>query len=204
MVRRALLLMFLLLVPLSAGVLPVEAATITGSTGLIRIPNADTLKPQSLEACAHVFADQSVLSLSFGLVPQVELAVNTGGRHNTIDVTLKGAVTPETKEAPGIAVGLDNGSAYLVFSRSFSGARGHVGFGNGRFNGLFMGLSLLLNPVSVTQKGKASPATTLMVEHDGSGVNAGARIAFTPEFKVDVAILDMEAAMLGLSYTARF
>lgn len=203
MQQRSLVSMVLVMVVIAALGWSAEAATISGTTGLINIPSADALPSQSMEAAAHVFGDEAVISVGFGIVPQVELGVSTAGRHDSLKVTLKGVVTPETREAPGIAVGLDGSSAYLVFSRGLDGARGHIGFGNGRFGGLFGGFSVLLNPVTV-QRGKTSPATTLMIEHDGRGVNAGVRIGFTPQLKMDLAFLNMEEAMLGLAYTSRF
>lgn len=184
--------------------MPAAAADIAGSSGLINIPNADALRASTLEASAHFIDGTGVLALNLGLLPQVEAGVYTVTESNDLGFTVKAELVPETTQMPGIAVGLENRNAYMVLSRSFSGLRGHIGFGNGRFRGPFFGLSMMLNRVSVSKKGALAPVTTLMVEHDGYGINAGARIAFTPQLKADIAFLDMEEAMLGLSFNTSF
>jgi hypothetical protein len=183
---------------------PALAGNISGQSGLINIPDADTLRPQALEIGFHVMEDRAGISMAFGLIPRVEIGVKATGRDYDLGVTLKGALTQETKELPAIAVGVDGNSAYLVVSRAFSSLRGHIGIGNGRFHGPFAGASFVLNPVSVSRPGAVNPVTTLLVEHDGRHLNIGARVAFTPQFKADLALLDLKTAMLGLSYTARF
>lgn len=178
-----------------------SAGTIHGVTGLIEIPNADALPPQALDAGLRVVGNHSAMSVTFGLAPRIEVGVNSDLKDNYIGFTIKGVVFPETRENPGMAVGYDTGSLYFVLSKAFNSARGHIGFGDGPYNGVFAGLSIALNPVTVSKPGQIRPTTSLLLEHNGRNLSAGLRFGLTPNLKADIAMLNMEKAMIGLNYS---
>lgn len=180
-----------------------SAGTIRGVSGLIDIPSADALAPSTIETGVHVVDGKAALSITVGLAARLEAGLNTSPVDGALDVTMKGVVLPETRNNPGMAVGYDTGSLYLVLSKAFNGMRGHIGFGDGRFGGVFAGLSASLSSVTVSPKGQTSPTAVFLLEHNGRNLSAGLRLGLSPNLKANLAIIDLDKAMLGLTYAVR-
>jgi hypothetical protein len=198
MIRRVVSSMILILVLVTAAA---SAGTIRGVSGLIDIPNADALAPSSIETGVHVVDGKAALSITVGLAARLEAGLNTSLKDGSLDFTMKGIVIPETHDNLGMAVGYDTGSLYFVLSKAFNGLRGHIGFGDGRYGGVFAGLSASLSPVTVSAPGQMRPTTLFLLEHNGQSLSAGLRLGISRNLKADLAIVDLEKAMLGLSYS---
>lgn len=186
------------------------AQTIQGSTGLINIPSADVVKEGELSAAFHSLPGGGVVALTYGVVGPLEVGVatlNRGGAAGRFMPVLKFQLMPERKGQPAVAVGLEDRAYYVVMSERLGSGRmrGHLGFGSDRFHGLFLGVSAFLNPVSIRNTGgSAAGGTLLMAEYDGRGVNVGARIGLTQELTLDVSMLNLQTASVGIGFRTDF
>lgn len=110
----------------------------------------------------------------------------------------------ETSNLPGVAVGLAHESFYMVASKRLPGAglRGHVGVGTKAYDGLFIGVSKMLNPVTVDKgvKNTSMPTTLLAAEYLRGGFNIGAEVLLTPELRIKVAAEDLKHVILGVNF----
>ena len=180
-----------------------SAGTFRGVSGLIEIPSADSLAANSIEAGVHFIDGKPAMSISAGLASRLEVGLNTDPKDTDLNVTMKGVVLVETRENPGMAIGYDSGSLYFVLSKAFSGVRGHIGFGNGRYGGVFGGISVPLNPVTVAPRGQVRPTTLLLLEHNGRTLSAGVRLGLSANLKANLAILDLNKAVIGLTWSTQ-
>jgi len=175
------------------------AGTITGVSGLINVPTTATVNADYLTASVHLFSGQAVASLTVGVAELVEVGVYTTNRSGPMSLTAKGVVVPESGDAPGVAVGLDGGATYMVFSRDFKSAKGYLGIG-GRYGNIFAGLAMQIAGEGLSGDTKM----TLMLEHDGRNVNLGARFNFLSLIDLDIALLNMEQFAAGLTLKTQF
>ncbi|MDI3280262.1 MAG: YjbH domain-containing protein [Bacillota bacterium] len=194
--------------------------SVDGSTGLIFVPSADVLPSGNFSLGFHLVRSENYLSFNFGLVENLEIGADSvfvqGGRTATF-LNAKYRFLPERKDAPALALGVkalneNSRVLYLVASKALpelAGVRGHLGLGTGD-QGLFLGVSKVLNPVSVRPSGKQSqwygglPPTTLLAEFDGRQLNLGARLEVSPGLHLGAYLLNLHDGMIGLSYTTRF
>ena len=74
--------------------------------------------------------------------------------------------------------------------------------GTNTYDGLFLGVSKMLNPVTVESgvKNTGMPATLLAVEYLKGGFNLGAEVILTPEVRIKVAAEDLKNVILGVSF----
>lgn len=192
-------------------VAPVWAApSINGSTGLINTPSSDVLREGEFSLGYYHLKDGGVGIFNTNVAPNLEVGV-AGFRYDKQDnknyLNAKFGLVPETVFMPGLAVGVedlgntDKRSVYAVASKALPlGFRIHAGAGNGRFDGVFVGLEKTLNPVSVITGNNAFPATTLIAEYDGRHMNFGARMSIIPGLKLDAGWRDHNG-YVGMSYT---
>lgn len=180
--------------------IPCGAAAITGSTGLILIPEADVLPTGGFEAGLHVTRD-AIVSLSLGIFDHVELSLFTNLQGGDLGYAAKVLLNEESANFPGVAVGVESGDVYIALTRRMGRLRGTLGFGNGSFNGVFFGASFQLNPVEV---GKMQTAPQLMLDYNGHLLNGGIRIPLAPRLDLDAAFIDFDHGMIGITYKTQF
>lgn len=176
------------------------AGTATGVTGLIHIPTTSTLTSGLMETSIHAFGGQAIASVTIAVAPQVEVGVYTSNRYGPLGLTVKGVVVPEDEDMPGIAVGLDGTTTYIVMSRNLETAHGYLGVG-GRFGGIFGGLAMELRPAD---NRLSNTKTTLIMEYDGKAVNFGLRMHFANNIYFDAALLNIEKMMVGITLQTGF
>lgn len=186
------------------------APSISGSTGLIDNPSADTLRNGQFSIGYYQLNDGGVGVFNMNLMKNLEVGVAGFRYDNSADSTLLNAklsLLPETVVTPGLAVGIEDAAAerkrsvYAVASKALPlGFRIHAGIGNGRFDGVFASLEKTINPISIITGNNAFPATSLILEFDGKNTNYGARMAVVPGVKVDAGWRD-HYWYLGASFT---
>lgn len=198
----------LALFALAAGVvlaaLPASAGTISGATGLIDVPSADVLGEGELELGVRYTGGELGLSAVYGIWDEVEVGVNNtrAGEHG-VGFVFKGVLLRETDSLPAVAIGLENGRSYAVASKRVAPrVRLHAGYGAGQMQGLFAGISYALT--TVRAGGAGVPATTLFGEYTPKGLNAGARLVFSPTVSADIALLDLKEAAAGVNFRLSF
>ncbi len=172
----------------------------TGVSGLINVPNTITLPVNRMEASIHVYSGQALASINVAVAQQVEVGAFTTNQYGPLRLTVKGVVVAESEDMPGIAVGMDGTSTYIVMSHKMQTAHGYLGVG-GRFGGVFGGLSM---EVKRAQPSQRDPVTTLIMEHDGKSVNLGVRMVFPASFMLDAALINMERFMIGVTLVTGF
>ena len=193
-----------MLVVLMFSVGAAAGTTVTGPTGLLTLPTADALAPGELSFSYHVDDGDGIGSISYGLIPGLEIGLlTTGPRHNNLGVHGKAVLSHEGASLPGVAVGLCDESFYMVASKRLLGVgvRGHVGVGTGKYDGVFLGVSKMLNPVVVDSGQKAStPAALLAVEYAKGAFNLGVDVLLSPEVRIKVATEDFDSLILGVNF----
>lgn len=182
-----------------------SAATVSGATGLIYVPSADTLATGEAEIGVRYVDGGLASSFTYGIFDQIEIGINNvrgkkGG--SQLGLMLKGNVFTETQDRPALAVGLETDQSYVVVSKRLAPRiRGHVGYGVGEMDGVFAGVSLVLN---TTTSGRITPATSFLAELTPEGLNAGMRMVFSPLISVDVSLIDLDELSAGIALRTRF
>lgn len=123
--------------------------------------------------------------------------------HNTEPgILAKLILTEETNSQPAIGMGLQREDLYVVASKNLGlGFRGHFGFGNGKFGGLFVGFNKVLNPVSVSAASSPSlPIINLKGEYVNSEVNFAVQMNLQDNMKVDIGFVNFDKIKIGLGY----
>ena len=197
-----------------SGMPPVHAApSMSGATGMIRIPTADTLRPGQFSAGAFMWQDHSAAVAAVGLPVGMEVSAAAPwhkGVSGNWTVNAKVGLAQEGLLIPAIAIGVEDfgeqtqRSYYATVSKALPlGFRIHVGAGTGRFKGMFGALEKVLNPTSLRQKKRSGfPVTSLIVEMDGKKMNYGARLRLAHGLRLDTGWLGQEQRVyLGLTYT---
>lgn len=185
------------------------APSFNGSTGMINTPSADALRDGQFSLGYHDLKDHKVGTFSLNVMSNVEVGVarqfpDTGNPLTSFNA--KWSIAPETVITPGVAVGVEglgdgHRSAYAVASKALPlGFRIHAGVGNGRFNGAFGAIEKTINPLSLVTGNNTFPATTLIAEYDGDGMNYGARLSIIPGLKVEAGWRDSKS-YIGASFT---
>ena len=192
------------------------APSFRGYTGLVLIPNADSLNQGEYNFGAmtedtgrfeanDMFANYSPLD---GLEVGFNSFQMVGPNQRETLLNGKYAFMPETEEQPGIAFGITDltgeveSTAYVVASKSIvrginvfdneiTNLRGHIGFGGGALDGLFVGASGFLgNRIMVS------------VEYDSVNTNVGFRFTPVKQVRLHAALIDIGGSSnLGLGFS---
>ncbi len=199
----------LLVVAAIAAPVGYAAMTYTGQSGLLLAPSADTLAERYVAiGCARLNL-ASAISVGIGLAPNLEIGVGSidPGHGPSVYPLLKLRLAGESRGMPALAVGLEGQALYVAASKRLAdrGPRVHVGFGSGRFDGLFAGIEHVVNPVSISARdGAAFPTTTLVGECVGGDFNVGAKFDFAGGFGLNIGLLDMDTLSAGVSFRTKF
>lgn len=202
------ILSFTLLLVILASV-PSLAGTVYGTTGLFHTPNADVLPTGMIGASVHVADNQVIAALNYALMDFLELGVSSrsrGSSNTKFSAFLKAQIFEETSSDPGLAAGIEGGSAFVVLSKTLTPLlRGHMGIGTGRFSRLFGGVSYLVNPVVVSRSTNFQmPRIMVIAEYDGAGANVGTRLSFAQGLDVNIMLQDLDDLMIGAGWRTRF
>ena len=210
---RLVLLTFLVAALVVGNGLAAASSTFWGPTGLINVPTADVQPMDSLEIGLHQANRRGAITISYGLLDVLEVGMGIfDDRWDDAEFSgfAKFNLLQETKSAPGVAIGvsaLEDTSYFMVASKRLDGVgvRGHIGIGKGNVDGLFAGVSKVLNPVTVStyQSYWQAPVTTIMGEWDGSALNLGLELAFTPNVKLRLEARAMESLGFSLMFETR-
>ncbi|NMB47005.1 MAG: YjbH domain-containing protein [Firmicutes bacterium] len=182
----------------------VAGTTVKGPSGVLTLPTADALAAGDLSLSYHLEAGDGIGSLAYGLTDNIEVGLLTDTKGTDLGLHAKAVLSQEDSSLPGVAVGLCDDSLYMVASKRLASAsvRGHVGVGTGDYNGLFLGVSKMLNAVTVDSglKNTSMPATLLAVEYVRGGFNIGADVLLSPQVRIKVAAEDLKHVILGVSF----
>ena len=192
---------------------PVTAApSLSGSTGMIHIPTADSLRFGQFSAGYYYWHENGAAVAAAGLSRGVEISAvlqRKDGMPDTGIVNLKFNLNQEALLYPAVAIGIEDidgrgrRSVYGVLSKALPyGFRIHIGTGTGRFDGMFAALEKVLNPVSLRKKQTGFPVTSLILEMDGYKMNYGARMRLAQGMRLDAGWLGKdERVYFGLTFT---
>ncbi len=206
--HSTMLLIVLLTITAAANAAP----AVTGSTGMIRLPTADSLNPGQFSAGYYYWHGQGAGVAVVGLPRGIEVSAAVRRNEGLADtglVNLKFNLNQEALLYPAVAVGIEDidgrerRSVYGVLSKALPyGFRIHIGTGTGRFEGMFASLEKVLNPVSIRKKHSGFPVTSLIVEMDGYNMNYAARLRLAQGMRLDVGWLGKdERVYCGLTFT---
>lgn len=201
--------LFTLLLMVAVLSTPSLAGSIFGTTGLFNTPTADIVSVGMFGASVHVDDNRVTGAFNYGLMDFLEVGAAVrfrDGQATRFSPFVKGQIFAETAYDPGIAAGIEDGSAFVVLSKAFAPlTRAHVGVGTGRFNGLFGGVSYVLNPVVVSRPaGFQPPRIMLIAEYDGRNPNVGTRLSFAQGLDVNVMLQGISDLMIGAAWRTRF
>ena len=188
------------------------APSMTGSTGMIRMPTADSLRLGHFSAGYFYWNDHGSGVVAVGLPRGVEISAalrSNVANPDTAIVNVKFNLNQEALLYPAVAIGVedidgrDRRSVYGVLSKALPyGFRIHIGTGTGRFEGMFASLEKVLNPVSLRKKNSGFPVTSLIVEMDGYKMNYAARMRLAQGLRLDAGWLGKEERVYcGLTFT---
>ncbi len=191
------------------GATSLAATTYMGETGLLLAPSADTLGPGSFAIGYASLGLSNVVSFGMGLAPGLEVGVGSHGPSHdpSVYALLKLRLVGESGGVPALALGLEGEALYVSASKRLAsrGPRVSAGFGTGRFDGLFLGLEHVLNPVVISSRSAARfPVTTLIGEYVGGELNVGARLDFGSGFGASVGLLGLNTVSAGVSFRSTF
>lgn len=180
-----------------------------GETGLLMAPSADTLGQGSFVIGYSRLGLTDCVYVGAGIIPNLEVGLGSKGFRDgaTVYPMLKLRLLGEAQDVPAVAVGLEGQALYVAASKRLmsSGPRAHVGFGTGRFNGIFVGVDHILNPVTISSgTGFQAPITTVMGEYVGGKFNIGARFDFSKGLSFSIGLLDTSHVSAGVSFTTKF
>lgn len=192
---------------------PVAAApSLSGSTGMIHIPSADSLRFGQVSAGYYYWQENGAAVAAVGLPRGVELSAalqRKAGLADTAIVNLKFNLNQEALLYPAVSIGIEDidgrsrRSVYGVLSKSLPyGFRIHIGTGTGRFDGMFAALEKVLNPSPIRKTHTGFPVTSLILEMDGYKMNYGARMRLAQGLRFDAGWLGKdERVYFGLTFT---
>lgn len=188
------------------------APAMTGSTGMIQTPTADSLRSGQFSAGYYYWHDAGAAVAAVGLPRGMEVSAaaqrSVGGTDHGI-VNLKFNLNQEALLYPAVSIGIEDvggqgrRSVYGVISKALPyGFRIHIGTGTGRFDGMFGAIEKVLNPVSLRKKQAGFPVTSLIIEMDGFKMNYGLRMRMAHGLRLDAGWLGgAEKVYVGMTYT---
>ena len=178
---------------------------------LIKVPTANIISNQGAVA-GELYGDRGRFEAVYRIDPQLEVGGEIyTARYGSSRAGFLARVlfARETSNSPAVAAGIRGRDLYATASKSLGyGVSGHIGFGNDRFGGLYVGLNKVINPVSIeiTEEGENKtgtstlPTTNLMVEYINQEINFGARVNLKNTLYLDLGILDLDQFKVGLNY----
>ncbi|HHW12875.1 MAG TPA: hypothetical protein GXX33_07740 [Firmicutes bacterium] len=182
----------------------VAAKGLFGGSDFINTPTNRVLSSGTYTIGAYVGEEKwGRIQVDFGLVTDFEVgaAIDMSRHDNEVSARFKYRLIPETKNSFGLALGIqDIGkeifSPYVVIGHVISpyDLRWNFGLGGGQLGGIFFGLSKVINP-------KEFPQVTLIGEYDAYDLNLGAKILLNKNFHLDVAVIDMDQFVVGITIT---
>lgn len=213
---RILLWMFMAAVLVLALSPALAGPSFRGYTGLVNIPTADSLDTGQYNLGAFFIqadhaADRTTIVANLGLIAGLEVGAASEqpeGGNSDVVLNAKYQFANEGLIRPAMAVGIHDATdafdstPYLVLSKSLTppvevfrheifNPRVHLGIGGGRLDGLFGGVSVGIGRTA-----------TLMLEHDGTDVNAGVRFSIGPDFQLHAGAFDgFDDFGVGVSYS---
>ena len=190
----------------------IAAPSMTGSTGMIRMPTADSMRLGQFSAGYFYWNEHGSGVVAVGLPRGVEVSAavrRNAGDTDTAIYNVKFNLNQEALLYPAVAIGVEDidgqerRSVYGVLSKALPyGFRIHIGTGTGRFEGMFASLEKVLNPVSIRKKHSGFPVTSLIVEMDGYKMNYAARMRLAKGLRLDTGWLGKEERVYcGLTFT---
>ena len=190
----------------------IAAPSMTGSTGMIRMPTADSMRLGQFSAGYFYWNEHGSGVVAVGLPRGVEVSAavrRNAGDNDTALYNVKFNLNQEALLYPAVAIGVEDidgrerRSVYGVLSKALPyGFRIHIGTGTGRFDGMFASLEKVLNPVSLRKKHAGFPVTSLIVEMDGYKMNYAARVRLAQGLRLDAGWLGKEERVYcGLTFT---
>lgn len=194
-------------------VMPVSATSIYGMKGLLIMPVADTQPQGKLGINFQATKTDNYLGLNYGLMENLEVYANMSNNNDFSKTKWAGGaklrIFQETKIRPSFAVGIMNKDLYIVGSKTMdlsSTLRLHVGYGNGAFQGLFMGVNKMFNVATIRNSGDkvTLPVMNAKVEFFRNKVNLGLDVHLNDYFILNVGLLDFRNPTAGFSYTNQF
>lgn len=190
---KPLRLMVAGLLTLAASGAALAAPASSGLSGQLEIPTADVIDHNTLSVVIAGERGQVGGGVDFGVYPGVEVGAQVhphAGSTSQLAPFGKLRLLAESSQAPSVAVGLDDAAVFGVASKAISpNMRLSLGYGNGWINGLFAGVSMALNPVTIQgASGLPKPSTTLMFEYVAQRVDAGVRLTFAPGLNIDLGL----------------
>lgn len=178
---------------------------------LVNVPTADLTKDGRLVFGFQDIANRGEGEVSWGISPEVAAKLSVtklDGKAGKFDAGVKVQLLKESVDYPAVSFEIAGNSKYLVASKSLGvrAPRIHAGIGQGRVNGVFVGLSYVVNPVTISSgtKSWSVPVAMVMGEFDGKHLNAGIRLAFSPRFDLDLYLVDMEELGWGVKFNTQF
>jgi len=195
-----------------AAAIVMAAPSMSGSTGLVRIPTADVLRTGQASAGYYYWHDNGNGVLALGVAKEFEISASApwrNGNPQAWSTNAKLNIFQETLLYPAVAIGIEDidgrerRSVYGVISKDLPyGLRIHFGAGTGRFDGLFGAVEKVLNPTSVKKQGSGFPVTSLIVEMDGNKMNYGLRLRLVRGLRIDGGWMGQTEQMyMGITYT---
>ncbi|NLB74530.1 MAG: YjbH domain-containing protein [Firmicutes bacterium] len=193
----------------SVSQLTFAATSQSGKTGLLLAPSADTLGQGSFVIGYSRLGLTDCVYINAGVIPNLEVGLGSRSTRNgaTIYPMLKFRLLGEAVDLPAVALGLEGQALYVAASKRLmpSGPRAHLGFGTGRFNGIFVAVDHVLNPVTISSGSEfRAPLTTVMGEYVGGEFNIGARFDFSKGLSISIGLLDTSRLSAGVSFTTSF
>lgn len=197
-------IVFLIVVAILAIVQPADAV----ETDLIRTPTAGIIENQGAVGAERIGSDTRIYGL-FKLENFIELGgqVIDNPQEPELGILLKTRLIAEGEGRPDLAVGIRGRSLYAVGSLSLAeNTRGHFGLSDNEMGGIFFGIDHVINPYDVqivdedNGQGMRLPRTRIMAEYINQSFNFGARMNMTPELSVELSLLDINNAKVGVHF----
>jgi len=172
---------------------------------ILAMPTADAVQAGSLQLDYAYHRGRHTVRLELGLHPQFSAGVQQeiGGK---LSAAVKAVLAEETEEWPALALGGEFSAGrqdlYAVLSKQLGAphVRGHLAWGLGRYSRGMAGVTVMLNPVKVSDV----PTTSLFLEYDGIGLSGGLQAQFSPELGVDLGVALGRGLSAGIHYRLDF
>ncbi|ACL70512.1 hypothetical protein [Halothermothrix orenii] len=210
--KKITLFMFLFLFLVAVN--GVSEAVVKGE--LVNIPTADFIADRGL---VSVEADSSANRVVKGLFA-IHPRLIVGGmvefnrwNESELGVVVKTVLVDEDNNQPAVAAGIYGRDIFVVASKNLGlgfGLRGHLGLGNGELEGLYLGVSKVINPVTIEVSGENNTSTLpplmIMGEYVNRNINVGLRLPLKEDLLLDLSAinigsLDSGSLRAGLSYS---
>jgi hypothetical protein len=215
-VTLSLLLVVCLLVVVNGSASAMTASG-GGFSGLINIPTADILSTNQATIGYQLIDNGDKVLLNYGIENNIEFGLTgywydeerNNGDDSDLFLNVKMRFMEENSNQPALAMGIVDEDLYITASKNldYYDLRGHIGVGNGGFDGVFAGLSKTINPVSITaDKGDSfkMPVTTLMLDYVNQSLNVGAKFKINSQFNFNVALEDLSDLSAGVQFNNQF